>query len=178
MAETMGGDIGMQILQAVQGLGVRMERLEARMDSLGSRMEGLEARMSSLESRVEGLEARMDKVEAQVRDLCVRMDKVEAQVRGLCVRMDKMEAQVRDLSARMVEQEGWLERLVDEFFKSREELRGQDQNVRTEVTAGVRQAHARIDQTNGTVVLMASVLRRPTELGEELEKRLRELATH
>jgi predicted nucleic acid-binding Zn-ribbon protein len=213
MAETMGADTGLQILQAVQGLGVRMEALEVRMEALEVRMDKVEARMEALEVRIEKVEeqvrdlgVRMEKVEAQVRDLGVRMGKVEAQVRDLGVRMGKVEAQVRDLGVRMgkveeqvrslfvrmdkveaqvnglgtqtVEQQMWLERLVGEFFKSRDELRGQDQQVRTELSAGVRQAHARITQTNGTVVLMASVLRRPTELGEELEKRLRELETH
>ncbi len=43
---------------------------------------------------------------------------------------------------------------------------------------GFRQVHTRVDRTDGTVVLMASVLRRPTELGEDLEKRLGELDAH
>lgn len=106
MADTLGSDIGNQILAAVQGLGVRMDRLEAR------------------------------------------MDKLEA-------RMDKLEAQVMDLNSRMTRQERLMEMLGAEFIKWRESLRA-----------------------DGTVVLMASVLRRPRDLGEALEKRLQELQTH
>lgn len=139
MTETIGGDIGNQILAAVQGLGVRMDRLEAR-------MEKLEARMEKLEARVDGL---------------------EAQVKGMSARMDKLEAQVTGLDFRMARQERLLEMLGAEFIKSRDELR-----------ADVHRLNVRIDLTDSTVVLMASVLRRPRDLGEDLEKRLRELQTH
>lgn len=132
MTETIGGDIGNQILAAVQGLGVRMDRLEARMDKL--------------EARVGKLEARMDGLEALVKEL---------------------RTQVTGLDFRMARQERLLEMLGAEFIKSRDELR-----------ADVHRLNVRIDLTDSTVVLMASVLRRPTELGEDLEKRLRELQTH
>lgn len=122
MAEAIGGDIGVQILQAVQGLGVRMDRLEARMDSL--------------------------------------------------------ESQVKDLQSRMTRQETLMEILGAEFVTWRgevQQLKGEVQQLRTEMHEGFRRVNARLDLTDGTVVLMASVLRRPTELGEELEGHLREI---
>jgi chromosome segregation ATPase len=139
MTETIGGDIGNQILAAVQGLGVRMDRLEARM---------------------EGLEARMNGLEAQVTDL-------RTQVTDLRTQVTDLRTQVTGLDSRMARQERLLEMLGAEFIKSRDELR-----------ADVHRLNVRIDVTDSTVVLMASVLRRPRELGEDLEKRLRELQTH
>jgi len=164
MAETIGGDIGLQILQAVQGLGVRMDRLEARMDRL-------EARVDGLETQVKGLGVRMDRLEA-------RVDGLETQVKGLGVRMDGLETQVKDLGVRMQKQESWMERLGAEFINSREGLRDDVQKLRTEMHEGFRQLKARIELTEEVVVLMASELRRPRELGQDLEKRLRELETH
>lgn len=56
MTESIGADIGTRILQAVEGLGLRMDRLEARMDRL-------EARMAKVESEVSDLKTRMAKQE-------------------------------------------------------------------------------------------------------------------
>lgn len=65
MAESIGTDIGTRILQAVEGLGLRMDRLEARMDGLEVRMDGLEARMDKLEARVERQEKLMEMLGAE-----------------------------------------------------------------------------------------------------------------
>ena len=111
MAETMGGDIGTQILNAVQGLGVRMDRLETR--------------------------------------------------------MDRLETQVADLGSRMTRLEGEVQHLREDF-----------RQMLTDMQEGFRRLNARDELTAGTVVMMASVLRRPTDLGEDLEKRLRELQPH
>jgi chromosome segregation ATPase len=133
MAESIGADIGTRILQAVEGLGLRMDRLEARMD---------------------GLEARMDRLEA---------------------RMDKLEVQVTDLDSRMAKQERLMEMLGAEFIKSRDALRGDIQQVRTDMNEGFRRLNARIDLTDSVVVLMAAELRRPRELSEQLETHLRHI---
>jgi chromosome segregation ATPase len=129
MTETIGGDIGNQILAAVLGLGGRMDKLEAR--------------------------------------------------------MDKLEAQVTDLDSRMKKQERLMEMLGAEFVKWRDglsrevlQLRGDNQLLLSDLHEGFRRLNARIDLTDGTLVLLAAELRRPRELGEDLEKRLRELHTH
>jgi chromosome segregation ATPase len=154
MAEGIGVDIGTRILQAVEGLGARMDRLEARMDRLEARMDGLEARMDGLEARMDRLDARMDKVESEVKDL-----------RTL----------VTDLDSRMKKQETLMEMLGAEFIKSRDALRGDIQQLRTDMNDGFRRLNARIDLTDSVVVLMAAELRRPRELSKQLETNLREL---
>jgi chromosome segregation ATPase len=161
MAESIGVDIGTRILQAVEGLGLRMDRLEARMD-------GLEARMGKLEARMDGLEARMGKLEA-------RMDGLEAQVTDLGRRMDKVESEVKDLRSRMERQEKLMEMLGAEFIKWRDTLRGDILQLRTEMNDGFRRLNARLDLTDSVVVLLAGELRRPMEFSKELETNLREL---
>ncbi|MCY1076170.1 hypothetical protein [Archangium lansingense] len=150
MAETIGVDIGTQILAAVQGLGVRMDRLEARMDGLEARMDGLEAQMTDLKTQVTGL------------------------------------------ASRVTRQENLLEKLGAEFINWREALRGDvyrlggevhclredNRQIRADLHEGFRRLNARLDLTDGTVVLLAAALRRPRDLGEDLEKRLRALETH
>ncbi|HZH17145.1 MAG TPA: hypothetical protein VE057_22505 [Archangium sp.] len=150
MAETIGGDIGTQILNAVQGLGIRMDRFEARMDKL---------------------EARMDGLEAQVTDLKTQVTDLKTQVTSLDSRMKRQERLMESLGAEFLK---WREGLSGEILQ----LRGDMQLLLTDLHEGFRRLNARIDLTDGAVVLMASVLRRPTDLGENLEKRLQELQTH
>jgi len=164
MAETIGGDIGTQILNAVQGLGIRMDRFEARMDKLEARMDGLEAQVTDLKTQVTDLKTQVTDLKTQVTDL---------------------KTQVTSLDSRMKRQERLMESLGAEFLKWREglsgeilQLRGDMQLLLTDLHEGFRRLNARIDLTDGAVVLMASVLRRPTDLGENLEKRLQELQTH
>jgi predicted nuclease with TOPRIM domain len=55
MAETTGSELSQVlsqlalVMEAIQGLGVRMDRLEGRMDKLEGRMDKLEGRMNKLE---------------------------------------------------------------------------------------------------------------------------------
>lgn len=165
MAETTGGEIWLQVLQAVQALGARMDQLDAKVDKLDTTVGGLvsevkclRADMGILRLDVDSLRGRMDKLE-------VRMGQLEARMGQLEVRMDKQEA-------RMEKQYEWLQRLGAESVGWREELRGELRLVRTEMQDGFRRVNARMDLTDSTVVLMASVLRRPTELGERLEQQL------
>ncbi|WNG24822.1 hypothetical protein F0U62_12995 [Cystobacter fuscus] len=147
MAETMGDALGLQILRAVQELGTRMERVEVQVNHLSTRVD-------ALTERVDRLEARMDRVEAQVNHLNTRMD-------GLSARMDK--------------QEKWMDRLSAEFVVFREDVRGDLRQWRTELQEDHRRLKKRVDVTSSTVVLMASVLRGPTEFSVELEAHLSEL---
>ena len=171
MAETIGGDIGTQILNAVQGLGVRMDRFEARMDKL-------EARMGKLEARMDGLEARMDGLETKVTNLDSRMTRQEKLMEVLGAEFIKwregLRADVQHLRGDVQRLDGDVHRLSGEVQSLREDFR----QLRTEMHEGVRRLNARDELTAGAVVMMASVLRRPTDLGENLEKRLQELPTH
>ncbi|OJH33880.1 hypothetical protein [Cystobacter ferrugineus] len=140
MVETKGDELGLQILRAVQDLGVRMDRLEAQVNHLG-----------------------------------VRMDRLEAQVNHLNTRVDALTTRVDGLSARMDKQEKWMERLGAEFVVFREEVRGDIRQWRTEQQEEHRRLKKRLDVTSSTVVLVASVLRGPTEFSVELEAHLSEL---
>jgi predicted nucleic acid-binding Zn-ribbon protein len=150
MTETMGVDIGTQILNAVQGLAVRMDRLEARMDKLEARMDGLEAQVTGLKTQVTDLDSRMKRQERLMESLGGEFLK-------------------------------WREGLRGEVWQLRgdvQSIRGELQSLRTDMHEGFRRLNARLDLTDGTVVLLAAVLRRPRDLGEDLEKRLRALETH
>ncbi|MFY0574140.1 hypothetical protein ACN28S_07060 [Cystobacter fuscus] len=175
MAETMGDALGLQILRAVQELGTRMERVEVQVSHLSTRVDALTERVDRLEARMDRLEARMDRLEAQVNHLSTRVDaltarvdRVEAQVNHLNTRMD-------GLSARMDKQEKWMDRLSAEFVVFREDVRGDLRQWRTELQEDHRRLKKRVDVTSSTVVLMASVLRGPTEFSVELEAHLSEL---
>ena len=48
MAEVMSAELGQQILMAIQGLGIRMDKLEARMDKMEARMDRQERWMERL----------------------------------------------------------------------------------------------------------------------------------
>ena len=101
-------------------------------------------------------------------DLSTRVDRLEAQVNHLSTRMD-------GLSARMDKQEKWMDRLSAEFVVFREEVRGDIRQWRVELQEDHRRLKKRLDVTSSTVVLMASVLRGPTEFSGELEAHLSEL---
>ncbi|ODA41430.1 hypothetical protein DSBG_1706 [Desulfosporosinus sp. BG] len=64
------------ILNKLDGLESRMDRLESRMDGLESEMNGLKSRMDGLESGVNGLKSRMDGLESEVNGLKSRQDEI------------------------------------------------------------------------------------------------------
>ncbi|WNG59712.1 hypothetical protein F0U59_37090 [Archangium gephyra] len=178
MAEMIGGDIGSQILNAVQGLGVRMDRLETQVADLNSRMARQEKLTESL-----GIELERQRVE-------LGRQRVESERRW--VESDRRWAESdrrwAESDRRWDEFRTWRDGLRGEFQQLRgevQELRGEVNQMRgdfrqmlADMQEGFSRLHARDELTAGTVVLMASVLRRPTDLGEELEKRLRELQPH
>ncbi|MFE8596650.1 hypothetical protein [Archangium violaceum] len=171
MAEMIGGDIGTQILNAVQGLGVRMDRLETQVADLNSRMVRQEKLTESL-----GIELGRQRVESERR--WVESDRRWAESDRRWAESDRHWAEFRT----------WRDGLRGEFQQLRgevHELRGEVNQMRgdfrlmlADMQEGFSRLHARDELTASTVVLMASVLRRPTDLGEELEKRLRELQPH
>jgi outer membrane murein-binding lipoprotein Lpp len=168
MEETKGGEIWLQVLQAVQALDARMDKLDARMDKLDARMDKLDARMDKLDAKVDGLGSDVGSLRSVVGCLGADVGILRLDVDSLKGRMDKLES-------KMDKQHEWLQRLGAESIGWRDELRGEFRQMRMEVQDGFRRVKARIDLTDGAVVLMASVLRRPTELGQELEQRLVEL---
>ncbi|KFA89487.1 hypothetical protein [Archangium violaceum] len=143
MAEMIGGDIGTQILNAVQGLGVRMDRLET-----------------------------------QVADLNARMARQEKLTESLGIELGRQRVEFESLRAESERRWAESDRQWAEFRIWRDGLRGDFKQMLADMQEGFSRLHARDELTASTVVMMASVLRRPTELGEELEKRLRELQPH
>ncbi len=146
-AETLGGELGQQVLQAVLQLGIRMDRLDARMDKL-------EARMDKLDARMERIEFRMDKLDSQ-------LEKIEAQVDKLNTRADRLE--------------GWMERLGAEFIRSQTELKAAMQEGFRQVLGRAEAAHSRIDRTNDVLILVGSEVYRTMGNAEELKQRLQAL---
>jgi len=112
---------------------------------------------------------------SQITSLTTQVDGLSVQMKELTTRMDRVEGRMDRLEGRMVKHEGWMDGLGRAFYESGDKLRAQ---LKQDLQEGFRQVHARVDRTDGAVVLMASVLRRPTELGEDLEKRLGELDAH
>ena len=154
MVETRGDELGLQILRAVQDLGTRMERVEVQVNLLNTRMDRLEVQMNHLVTRVDVLTGRVD---------------------VLTGRVDALTGRVDALTSRMDKQEKWMERLGAEFVHFREEVRGEIRQWRTEMQEDTRRLKKRLEVTSTTVVLMASVLRGPTEFSGELEAHLGEL---
>jgi chromosome segregation ATPase len=196
MVETRGDELGLQILRAVQDLGMRMERVEVQVNLLGTRMERVEVQVNLLSTRMDRLEVRMNHLVTRVDALTERVDaltervdvltervdvltgRVDAlteRVDVLTGRVDVLTGRVDALTSRMDKQEKWMERLGAEFVHFREEVRGEIRQWRTEMQEDTRRLKKRLEVTSTTVVLMASVLRGPTEFSGELEAHLSEL---
>lgn len=60
-----------QVIELLQNLTKKFDKLEGRFDGLEGRFDGLEGRFDKLESKVDGLESKVDKSEG-------RFDKLEA----------------------------------------------------------------------------------------------------
>jgi uncharacterized coiled-coil protein SlyX len=174
MVETVSGDMSAEILKAVQGLGARMDTLEAQVEDLRVQMKGVSTQVDVQSTRVAALGTVQDWVNTRM-DMASQMRELRNQVDGLSVQMKELSTRMDKLEVRMGKQEGWMEGLGNTFHEWGDKLRAQ---LKQDLQEGFRQVHARVDRTDGAVVLMASVLRRPTELGEDLEKRLGELDAH
>ncbi|MCQ4635654.1 DUF4988 domain-containing protein [Anaerovorax odorimutans] len=75
--------ITMQILESVQSLHVKVDRLEERVGALEERVGALEQRVGALEERVSALEDRVSALEDRVGALEQRVTKVERNLREL-----------------------------------------------------------------------------------------------
>ncbi|OJT23286.1 hypothetical protein BO221_20705 [Archangium sp. Cb G35] len=171
MAEMIGGDIGTQILNAVQGLGVRMDRLETQVADLNSRM----ARQEKLTENL-GIELGRQRVELE--SLRAESDRRWAESDRRWAESDRQWAEFRTWRDGMNREFQQLRGEVQELRGEVKQMRGDFKQMLADMQEGFSRLHARDELTAGTVVMMASVLRRPTDLGEELEKRLRELQPH
>jgi predicted nuclease with TOPRIM domain len=92
-----------------------------------------------------------------------------------------LDGEVKTLRGEVQELRGEVRRLDGEVKTLRGDvhhLRGDSRQLLTDLQEGFHRLNAQDELTAGTVVMMASVLRRPTDLGEDLEKRLRELQPH
>ena len=152
MVETQGGEWGLQVLQAVQALGTRMERIETQ--------------LGHLTSQVENLDRRMDKLE-------VRMNMLESQMVKLEVRMDKAERWRERLGGENL-------RSRDDMSDQLRHLQGDLRQWRAETQDGLRRMDARVDVTSGAVFMLAMELRGPlkVEFSAELGRHLDELEPH
>jgi chromosome segregation ATPase len=185
MAEMIGGDIGMQILNAIQGVGVRLDRLETQVSDLRTEVSGLRMEVSALDSRMVRQETLTESLGARLESLETEFRTWREGVRGEIQQLREEVGELRGAVQQLREEVGELRSEVKELRSEVKELRGEVQHQRedfrqlfADMQEGFRRLNARNEFTAGAVVMVASVLRRPTELGEDLEKRLRELQTH
>jgi|GEM_PF-2201320 len=195
MAESMGGDVGSQVLQAVQGLSEQVKELRGEVKGLSDRMDRLEARVGKLEDRMGKLEGRMDKLEGRMDKLEGRMDKLEGRMetqyewlQRLGLKFTETRDEVRQLRLEVQQSREEVQQarkdLGAEIQTGRKQLREQVQTdlhfelgaVRTEMMLGSRQMHDRIDRNNDALNLMISGIHRNTaERFEPVEQRLKAL---
>jgi chromosome segregation ATPase len=153
MAESVGGDVLGQVLQAIQILSEQMKGLGERLDA---RMDKLEARMDKQHERLERLGLEFMNTRDEVKQLRLEVQQTREEVQ-----------QVRkDLGADMQAVRKQMQ--TDLLF----ELGG----IRTELTLGSRQMNDRIDRNIDALNLMVSGLHRNTaERFEPVEQRLKTL---
>ena len=181
MAESMGGDVGSQVLQAVQGLSEQVKELRGEVKGLSDRMDRLEARVGKLEDRMGKLEGRMDKLEG-------RMETQYEWLQRLGLKFTETRDEVRQLRLEVQQSREEVQQarkdLGAEIQTGRKQLREQVQTdlhfelgaVRTEMMLGSRQMHDRIDRNNDALNLMISGIHRNTaERFEPVEQRLKAL---
>ena len=136
-------EIGQALLDEIQRLGLRFERLEGRMSSF-------EGRMSSFEGRMSSMEGRMSNIEAVVADLDGRikawpdMHYLGAAARAQLTQTREIKTQLAETRVRI--DEIYQAMATDPEIKSlRDEVaRFRDQSVETEVRLGTIEGHVGI----------------------------------
>jgi chromosome segregation ATPase len=68
------------ILDAIHGLGTRIERVEGRLEGVEGRLEGVEGRMNHLESRVETIDLRTNQMAGDLHGLRERVPMLEERI--------------------------------------------------------------------------------------------------
>ncbi|MGC8724285.1 MAG: hypothetical protein ACP5VF_10525 [Acidobacteriota bacterium] len=79
----------------------KVDHLDAKVDRLETKVDHLDTRMEVLETKVDHLETRMDVLETKVDHLDTRMEVLETKVDHLDTRMDALETKVDHLDTRM-----------------------------------------------------------------------------
>lgn len=142
---TVKGELGQQVLEAVQGLGARMDSMGARMDSMGAQMDNMGARMDRLETWMERLGAEFIRTQTRL----------EVEIQGA---RTELKAEIQ----------GVRTELKTELQQVRTELKA-------EMQEGFRQVNTRVDRLNDTMTMMGSELHRTNERVEGLDARVRVL---
>ena len=181
MAESMGGDVLGQVLQAVQGLSEQVKGLSEQVKELRGEVKELRGEVKGLSDRMDRLEARMDKLEG-------RMETQYEWLQRLGLKFTETRDEVRQLRLDVQQSREEVQQarkdLGAEIQTGRKQLREQIQTdlhfelggVRTEMMLGSRQLHDRIDRNNDALNLMVSGIHRNTaERFEPVEQRLKAL---
>ncbi|PTL83047.1 hypothetical protein [Vitiosangium sp. GDMCC 1.1324] len=146
MADSMGSDIGQQVLKAVYELGAQVKNLSEQ--------------VKNLSEQVTGLTVRMDKLEA-------RMDKQEEWLQRLGLELMETREDVKRLRA------GLMAEIEQTRKDLRTELRVEIAAIRTDLQLGSRQVHDRIDRNSDAMLMMTSGLQRTTTARfDTMEQRL------
>lgn len=153
--ETSGGELG-QVLQAVQGLGTRVDTLSQQVQQS---VQSLNTRMNKVEGWMERLGAEFIRSREELK---TEMQLVRTELKG-------------DIQQLRSELKGEIQKVRTDV---RAEIQGEVSQLRTEMQAGFQQVHRRIDRTNDGMVLMGAELHSAAaERVQDLEKRVRALET-
>jgi hypothetical protein len=151
MVEAKGDEFNLQMLQTLQRMDARMDKLEGWLERLGAEF---------IRTRTE-LRADMQQME---RGLRADMQQLE---RGLRTDMQQLGTELR------TEMQHVRTELRTEMKQLRVEVREDVQQVRAEMQEGFRLVHGRIDRTNEAVSMVGSLLhQQTTERFERLEARV------
>ncbi len=116
------------ILEKLDGINTRLDKVDARLDKVETRLDKVDARLDKVETRLDKVDARLDKVEGKVTELQLTLEnetnkniriiaeghldlsrrfddalRVESEKEMLLVRMNRMETEIRRMKKQIEE---------------------------------------------------------------------------
>jgi predicted nucleic acid-binding Zn-ribbon protein len=82
MVETMGGELGLQVLQAVQGLGPRIDKLEKWMERLGMEFVHLRTDVQQLREESQQTRAELQLTRVEIQQTRAEIHEVRTELRA------------------------------------------------------------------------------------------------
>jgi len=98
------GDASQDILQEIQRLGGRFDRMEVRLESVDARLSSVETHLGSVDARLSSLDARLASVDVRLASMDTRLVSTNARLGSLESRSTSVEEAVAELS---VEIKSW-----------------------------------------------------------------------
>ena len=85
-----------EILDAINGLGARLDRVEIEVKETRDTVTSLDAKVEALDAKVEALDARVEALDARVEALHARVEALHARVEALHARVEALHARVEE----------------------------------------------------------------------------------